>query len=214
MSAREDVLARVRAALADVPDDEVPADVTVPRDYRTGPTGDDVLSLFAENVVDYGAEVRRAAPNDPGDAISRALLSDRITRILVPDGFPHQLLPHTPRLELVNDGADLTNEDLDAIDAVATLAVVGIAETGTVVLAAGEPGMGRRVASLLPDYHLCLIRRDQVVATVPEAMQRLAPMRDRPLTFVSGGSATSDIELVRVEGVHGPRRLVVVLDDH
>lgn len=216
MSAREHILSQIRWALEDVPATETPPDVPVPREYRTGAAADgpDVLDLFTQNVREYGAEVRRAAPADTGDAVSRALLGDGVHRVVVPAGFPDRLLPQTPRVQVVRDEPPLSRTDLDGIDGVLTTAVVGVAETGTVVLAAGQPGMGRRVLSLLPDYHLCVIRRDQVVATLPEATERLREFRSAPLTFVSGGSATSDIELERVEGVHGPRRLVVVLDDH
>lgn len=214
VSAREEILGRVREALRDVPPSERPDDVPVPRDYRVVAADGDVLDLFTATVRDYGADVRRAAPHDTGDAVTRALLADGIERVLVPRGFPHRLLPQTPRVQAVEWDEGLSNAALDAVDGVVTTAVLGIAETGTVVLASGEPGMGRRVDSLLPDYHLCVVTAEQVVATVPEAVRRLGPLRGRPLTFISGGSATSDIELVRVEGVHGPRQLVVVLDDH
>jgi L-lactate dehydrogenase complex protein LldG len=219
-AARAGVLARVRAALRDVPAGEPErwegrGDDGAPDAYRLGPApGDpDALELFAQRVADYRAEVVRCRGDD---AVVRAI-ADACTRhaarhVVAPDG-----LPAPWRVEgvawLADDvAAPLGVDALDAADGVLTAAAVGIAETGTIALDHG-PGQGRRALSLLPDLHLCVVRAEQVVATVPEGLRRLgAAVRDgRPVTLVSGPSATSDIELQRVEGVHGPRRLVVLL---
>jgi L-lactate dehydrogenase complex protein LldG len=138
-------------------------------------------------------------------AVGQALAQRRASRVVVPPGL--SLPPLPAGIEAVVDGG-LTAAELDRMDGVVTAAAVAIAETGTIVLD-GSPDQGRRALSLIPDYHLCLLRAEQVVALVPEALARLAP--GRPLTWISGPSATSDIELDRVEGVHGPRTLEVIL---
>ncbi|GAA4982851.1 LUD domain-containing protein [Pseudonocardia tropica] len=213
MSAREAILAKARRALADVPDVEPVLDVEVVRPVpdRSLPHAQ-VVDLFDERVADYRAVVERA---DPGTAAARVagalagrppLAGSGPLRILVPPGFPAGLVPDD--VEVVPDGPDVTVSELDRCDGVLSTAAIGIAETGTIVLDHG-PGQGRRAATLVPDLHVCLIRADQVVAGVPEAVAALDPAR--PQTWISGPSATSDIELDRVEGVHGPRTLHVVI---
>jgi L-lactate dehydrogenase complex protein LldG len=200
VSARDEILGRVRKALADADTAAVP----VPRGYRSAAAGEhaDVVALFAERVEDYRATVTRCAEGEVAAAIAAAL-PDR-TGVLVPDGFPWTLpTAVTP----VADDA-LSAYELDRMQAVVTTATVGIAETGTIVLTHG-PGEGRRAVSLVPDLHVCVVRAGQVVAGVPQAVALLDPLR--PQTWISGPSATSDIELNRVEGVHGPRTLHVVL---
>ena len=144
-------------------------------------------------------------------AVGGALAERGVRRVVVPAGLDLlvvlQALP--PDVDLIIDD-DLSAQDLDAVDGVITGAAVAIAETGTIVLD-GSPDQGRRAITLVPDYHLCLVRADQVVDLVPEAIARLADRSGRPLTWISGPSATSDIELSRVEGVHGPRTLEVIL---
>jgi L-lactate dehydrogenase complex protein LldG len=196
-AAREEILARIGRALG--PDRAVPA---VPRGYRTGGDLDRaaLLDLLVERLVDYRALVRRAA--DAGEAVAAALSERGVHRVVVvPPGLPFGV-PGS----IVDSG--LTAAELDDLDGVVTGCAVAVAETGTIVLDA-SPDQGRRVITLVPDYHLCVVRADQVVQTVPEAIRRLDP--GRPLTWISGPSATSDIELHRVEGVHGPRTLEVVL---
>jgi L-lactate dehydrogenase complex protein LldG len=197
-SAREEVLGRVRRALADRP-----APPEVPRSYRHG--GDlDLparLDLFTDRLVDYKASVRRCAPDELVDTLAAALSARGAARVVVPPGLPWDLPGAVP-----DDG--LSAADVDQLDGVVTACAVAVAETGTIVLDSA-PDQGRRMITLVPDYHLCVVRADQVVQTVPEAVARLDP--DRPLTWISGPSATSDIELDRVEGVHGPRTLEVVL---
>jgi L-lactate dehydrogenase complex protein LldG len=208
LSTRETVLARIRSALNDVPEHEQPEHVAVPQEYlRSHADTTDTVALFAERVADYRARVLRVTRAEATDAIA-ALLTERAVReLVVPPGFPEELLPQGAWRRL-SDEPPLGVEALDAADAVLTTAALGIAVTGTLVLDAG-PGQGRRVLTLLPDYHLCVIREDQITGDVPDALARLDP--NRPLTFISGPSATSDIELDRVEGVHGPRTLDVLI---
>jgi len=206
-SAREEILRRVREALRDVPDDEEPAAVPVPRDYLRSHASSDVVAMFAERVEDYRATVIRAAPGDVPSAIAAALARRGARRVVIPPGFPEADLP-TGDHDWIRDLPPLALAVLDTADAVLTTAALGIAVTGTIVLDAG-PGQGRRALTLIPDYHLCVIRADQIHDDLPGALGALDPTR--PLTFISGPSATSDIELDRVEGVHGPRTLDVVI---
>ncbi|SDB86509.1 L-lactate dehydrogenase complex protein LldG [Raineyella antarctica] len=214
MSARDVVLGRVRAAIADVPEPDGPVDWTYGR--ATGMP--DVVGRFVERVEDYRATVVRCASGDLPSEVVRALGSTGARRVVLPTGTDerlHRAIREAGELSVVVDDGSLTAADLDAIDAVVTTSVVGIAETGTIVLDHG-PGQGRRALSLVPDRHVCLVRAGDVVSDVPEAVAALAPAvrAGSPLTWISGPSATSDIELSRVEGVHGPRTLwVVVVDD-
>ncbi|WP_141014662.1 LutC/YkgG family protein [Nocardioides sambongensis] len=203
MNAREEILDRVRAALADAT--PAPEPVVSP----AGAGGEDprevVLDRFAERVADYRAQVVRCAPGEVAAAVAAAV-PDR-ARVVVPDGLAAELVAGLAPEQLVADDG-LTADQLDRVDAVVTACRVGIAETGTIVLD-HEPDQGRRALSLVPDRHVCVVRADQVVPDVPDAVALLDPQR--PLTWISGPSATSDIELSRVEGVHGPRTLVMVL---
>jgi L-lactate dehydrogenase complex protein LldG len=220
MSAREEVLARIRAALADGGEPARPAgagpgpaadgaEASTGAPFRTrgdlepGP----LLDLLAERLADYRALVRRASPAELRAAVSAAVAGRGARRLVVPPGLDPAMLPEG--IEVVTDDG-LSASDLDAFDGVITGAAVAIAETGTIVLD-GSPDQGRRAITLVPDYHLCIVRAAQVVEIVPEAVSRLAARADRPLTWISGPSATSDIELERVEGVHGPRTLEVIL---
>jgi L-lactate dehydrogenase complex protein LldG len=201
--ARAVVLGRIRAALADRP---IPADI--PRDYeRALAAGTDIAALFVERVSHYRATVHRASAADLPATIVAVLETHGARRIATPVGLPASWLWGVG-LDRGVDDPPLSHEDLDGLDGVITGCAVGIAETGTIVLDAG-PDQGRRALSLLPDLHVCVVRTDQVVGSVPEALARLDPTR--PQTWISGPSATSDIELQRVEGVHGPRRLEVIL---
>ncbi|KJY44093.1 lactate utilization protein B/C [Streptomyces sp. NRRL B-1568] len=212
-TSRERVLARIRRALSDVPRHERPGDHPVPRDYlltHGERTPQESVTLLAENLTDYRATVHRTdAARLP--ALLAELLDRRgHRRAVVPHGLPQGWLAQTS-VELVPDSPSLTPRELDAVDCVVTGCALAIAETGTLVLDAG-PGQGRRRITLVPDHHLCVVRTaDQIVDSVPQALRRLDP--SRPLTWISGPSATSDIELERVEGVHGPRDLEVILVD-
>jgi L-lactate dehydrogenase complex protein LldG len=199
VNARDAVLARVKVALRDVPATERPADVVVDRPTPTATRATpEQVDLFAERVADYKATVVRCAPDELAEVLGR------FPGMLVPADLPAELWP----AGAVPDDGSLPVTELDAVDGVLTTAALGIAETGTIVLDHG-PGQGRRAATLVPDLHVCVVRADQVVPDVPAAVARLDPTR--PLTWISGPSATSDIELDRVEGVHGPRRLYVVI---
>lgn len=197
-TARDEILARIRGALG--PATAVPV---IPRDYRRAGdlTVDERLDLFVERLTDYRATVHRCTTA----GLTATLVStlDDVGRIVVPPGLPAGWAPADATVD-----TGLTPSELDGCDTVLTGCVAACAETGTIVLD-GSPDQGRRAITLVPDRHVCVVRADQVVQTVPELLARLSP--GRPLTLVSGPSATSDIELQRVEGVHGPRTLVVVL---
>ncbi|WP_255946052.1 LutC/YkgG family protein [Streptomyces odontomachi] len=217
MSSKDVILGRVRRALADVPADDTGTAHTagyaraVDRDYLRAHgerTEEETVELLAENLADYRAIVHRTDAGGLAGLLGR-LLADRGARsVLVPPGLPpHWLADAGPRR--VEDLATSTPHELDEVDSVVTGCAVAIAETGTLVLNGG-PDQGRRRITLVPDHHICVVRvPDQVVSSVPQALERLSP--GRPLTWISGPSATSDIELDRVEGVHGPRTLEVVL---
>lgn len=194
--AREAILSRLRSALADAPPETV-----VPRDYGTAlPAGTDLVALFTDRLRDYRAYVH--------DALPAALAG--VGRLLVPADVPREWLAGFAGEVVVDEALALST--VDTVDAVLTGCAVAVAETGTIVLDAGA-AQGRRAATLVPDRHIVVVRADQIVGRVPEAVRRLAAAgaATRPQTWISGPSATSDIELNRVEGVHGPRRLDVVI---
>ena len=210
MSVRDELLKRVREALRDVPATERPEDVHVERSYRrTGAAGPDAAGLFAERVADYDATVSRISRDALPGALAERCRQRGADRVAAPCDLPPEWRP--AGVELVEDEA-LGNEALDGLDGVLTGCALAIAETGTIVLDCGER-QGRRALTLVPDWHLCIVEESQVVETVPQGVERLEQaVRDgRPITFVSGPSATSDIELSRVAGVHGPRTLDVLL---
>ncbi|MCU7820966.1 lactate utilization protein C [Kitasatospora sp. DSM 101779] len=209
-TSRDTVLARIRSALTDVPAGEEAGRPPVRRDYRFAHVLDDpeaVLDLLAENLADYRARVHRCTEEALPDLLARLLAEHGSRTVAVPPGLPAAWLT-AARAEQRPDDGTLTAHRLDTTDSVVTGCVLAVAETGTIVLDGG-PGQGRRVLTLVPDHHICVVRADQVVASVPQALPRLDPVR--PQTWISGPSATSDIELTRVEGVHGPRTLDVVL---
>jgi L-lactate dehydrogenase complex protein LldG len=201
VSARDEVLGRIRAALG-----PSPAAPDVPRAYRqAGEVGGDVVDRFCERVAEYRATVTR---------VSAAALSAHVRelcrgkRIAVPPGGPDVL----GGVEVVVDDPPLSPQALDGLDGVLTGCALAIAETGTIVLDGGQRS-GRRALTLVPDWHICIVEAETIVAGVPDAVAALAAAarEGRPITLVSGPSATSDIELDRVEGVHGPRRLDVIV---
>ncbi|GAA1202520.1 LutC/YkgG family protein [Pseudonocardia alaniniphila] len=207
MSAREDVLARIREANREA---GRPAPPEIPRGYhRSGghaPGAPELLALFRDRLVDYRATVIDT-PADGVPAAIRVALAEVAGPVVVPPGLPDDWVPAG-----VMDGSAgvgvLSPADLDEHAAVVTACAAACATTGTIALD-GSPDQGRRALTLVPDVHVCVVRAAQVVQTVPEMLAALEPTR--PITFISGPSATSDIELQRVEGVHGPRTLIVVL---
>jgi len=208
MAARAEVLARIRAALGGPPADRAKPGDQVPRRYRSSAGLDTgaLIGLLTERLRDYGTVVRRCPPSGVPAAVGEALAGRGARRVVVPAGFELPGLDAPGVTLLADDG--LSPGALDAVDGVLTTAALAIAETGTIILDGG-PGQGRRALSLVPDYHLCLLQAGQIVGIVPEALDRLPP--GRPYTWISGPSATSDIELDRVQGVHGPRTLEVIL---
>jgi len=201
---REAILARIRVALADRPQAVVAA-----RDYRLSGNldCDAARELFVERVRDYEATV--IVTDEPLQAIADALAAAGARRIGIAPDLDEALRP--AGVELVED-AELSARELDGLDGALTMCSVACAETGTIALDGG-PGQGRRALSLVPDLHVCIVRAEAIVEAVPELIAALEPSAraGRPIVLVSGPSATSDIELTRVEGVHGPRRLVVIV---
>ncbi|MDF3290355.1 LutC/YkgG family protein [Streptomyces silvisoli] len=210
MSSRETILNRIRQALTDVPLAEAPQDVTVDRSYlrRHGErTPEQTAELLAENLADYRAVVHRCTDAELPARIASLLAAHGSRTVVAPAGVPARWLADSVAVERVPE--ESTARQLDTVDTVVTGCALAIAETGTVVLDA-SPDQGLRRVTLVPDHHICVVRvPEQVVDSLPEALERLSPRR--PLTWISGPSATSDIELDRVEGVHGPRTLEVVL---
>jgi L-lactate dehydrogenase complex protein LldG len=200
------ILARIREALKDGA--EPPE---VPRDYRQ--TSDEprtpIIARFSDRVGEYRATVRSATRAELKTVLEELCKEAGAERLAVPADLPDEWRPEGVALA---EDESLTAEQLDTLDGALTGCALAIAETGTIVLDGGA-AQGRRALSLVPDYHLCIVREDQIVALVPEAVEALqtAVQEGRPLTFISGPSATSDIELNRVEGVHGPRTLHVVV---
>jgi L-lactate dehydrogenase complex protein LldG len=205
VTGRDAVLARIRVAL-----DGRPAPADVPRAYRL--TGDlepaAVLDLFVERVRDYRATV--IVTDDPRSAAADAFAAAGARRVGIAPDLDARLRP--VGVELIEDEA-LGSRELDSLDGALTTCAAGCAVTGTIALDGGT-GQGRRALSLVPDLHVCVIRADAIVESVPELIAALEPSarEGRPIVLVSGPSATSDIELNRVEGVHGPRQLVVIVE--
>ncbi|MEU9957594.1 LUD domain-containing protein [Streptomyces sp. NPDC050982] len=211
MSSRDLILARVRRALADVPRDDTPYDQAFERGYlreHGDRSVEQTVDLLAENLADYRARVHRCDADGLAATIAGLLAARGSASVVVPTGLDRDWLAATDVTQ-VPDRLDSTPAELDLVDSVVTACAVAIAETGTIVLDGG-PDQGRRRITLVPDHHICVVRVPaQVVSSVPQGLERLDPAR--PLTWISGPSATSDIELDRVEGVHGPRTLEVVL---
>jgi L-lactate dehydrogenase complex protein LldG len=212
VNAREEVLARIAAAHRAAPPPDLPYE-EISREYRTTSdfSAEALTELLIDRLLDYRALVRQCSPDDLAAEIADALGRRSAQTVVAPAGLD---LSWTASIsaQVLTDGSStddqLSVSELDAADGVVTGCAAAIAETGTLILD-GSPGQGRRVLTLIPDYHLCVVLLDQIVADVPQALARLEATR--PLTMISGPSATSDIELNRVEGVHGPRTLEVII---
>jgi L-lactate dehydrogenase complex protein LldG len=212
-NAKEAILGRIRSSLEDVPEDE---NLQIQRNYRQeGTLGkQQVVDLFAERVAEYKAKVSRISSEEKIKASIRDACRQReVKKLVIPEGFSLDWLPEG--FPLIQDSADdlISHQELNQADGVVTTSALGVAETGTIILDAG-PGQGRRALTLIPDYHLCIVREEQIVELIPEAFdhfQEKVSQEGAPITMISGPSATSDIELNRVEGVHGPRVLDVLI---
>jgi len=209
-ASKAEILRRIRAANHAAPAEPEARSAweTLPRNYKQAGDlqPDTLLQLFEDRLRDYDATVTRTSRQDLANAIAFQLNARSKNRIVVPAGTQPEWLPQG--FTFVVDEA-LTPTQLDAFDGVLTGATLAIAETGTVVLQA--PGQGRRALSLVPDYHLCIVSAEDIVETVPQAFHRLQGTADLATTFISGPSATADIEMTRIKGVHGPRVLDVLL---
>ena len=210
--AKETILWRIRYATRT---DERSEDASVERGYRSEDESprEEIVERFAERVSEYEATVLRVKKDELPDAIVEALQRRGVKRLVIPPYLPREWVPEG--IDTLRDAARprLTSEELDHSEGVLTGCALGIAQTGTIVLDSGR-AQGRRALTLLPDYHLCVVREDQIVGLVPEAFAQLEEIvkdEGRAITFISGPSATSDIELDRVEGVHGPRTLEVLI---
>jgi L-lactate dehydrogenase complex protein LldG len=200
VSAKTEILARIDRALR-----HRTGPPAITRGYHQAGTRShlELVTLFEERLLDYRAAVRRCPATAVPDTIAAALADHGVRRVLAPDGLPADWLASGQ-----TDVPPLSALDLASVDGVVTTCAVAIAQTGTIVLDHG-PGQGRRALTLIPDYHLVVVRAEQIVHAVPDAIAALDP--HPPMTWISGPSATSDIELERVEGVHGPRQLAVVI---
>jgi L-lactate dehydrogenase complex protein LldG len=203
--AKETILARIRTALVDTPESAAIIHAYRQRDERDPA---DIIAELVDRLRDYKAHVDRIEEDALPSAIAAACVQYGTQRLVVPADVPAVWVP--PNLEILRDDPPLTNDQLDASDGVLTGCAFAIAQTGTIVLNGGL-FQGRRALSLVPDRHLCVVHVQQVVGIVPEGIARLLEEPTHPITFISGPSATSDIELNRVEGVHGPRTLHVFL---
>jgi L-lactate dehydrogenase complex protein LldG len=208
--ARGDVLARIRSSIGpDRPSDASAERAALPRNYRRSGGLDPAerIHLLIDRLRDYDSNVVESSASALPQTVGVILRQQNERKVIVAEGVPPELLPADFRFFPERD-ADL--QDLNDCDGIVTLCTVAIASTGSIVLTHG-PGEGARRLTLVPDRHLCILRADQIVETVPEAFDRLAPFATHPLTFISGPSATADIEMTRIRGVHGPRFLDVVL---
>lgn len=219
-AARDEILSRIRAAnragphphqhpsgsmAPTIPPERADgASDPIPRRYLTAHHEGDIVALFAERAADYRAVVTRVAVGDVAGTLASTVRAGG--RYAVPAGLPAAWLPTT--FDAIRDDPPLSAAELDQLDGAITGCAVAIAETGTVILSHG-PAEGRRALTLVPDFHLVVVEAGQIAADLPDALARLDPAR--PHTLISGPSATSDIELIRVEGVHGPRTLRVVI---
>jgi L-lactate dehydrogenase complex protein LldG len=225
MNARDEILSRIQRSFPAEPRNSTDDHAAIPRTYVQSPALDPEarLELFEERLRDYGTEVYRCAPAQLRETIAQAMNAAGITNLLVADNVAPEWLPSASHDEESRQAApegnpaalsflrdrDLSYDDLDRSQGILTTCAVAIALTGTIILRHSRDG--RRALTLIPDYHLCIVRASQVVETVPEGIRAIDSPASSPLTLVSGPSATGDIEMTRIKGVHGPRRLAVIL---
>jgi len=208
--ARDEILARVRLAAGRTSADRNAEFVRIPRRYvQAGALDAEArLAIFRERLHDYNADTHRCSSASLTAAIAHCLSQRAKSRILMPDDFPESWLPSG--FEFIR-GHGLACEAIDRMDGAITACTVAIAMTGTIILQDGAPAQGIRALSLIPDYHLCVVKEAQIVETVPEAVRAIEKTGTKATTTISGPSATSDIEMTRIKGVHGPRTLEVII---
>jgi L-lactate dehydrogenase complex protein LldG len=210
-AAREQMLELIRTAVrSGVSTDQPSPPVASTAKIDPPPTGEELVALFIDRARACGATVTPCHPTTLNDALADACARHRARRLVIPPGLPKQW--HPPGIELITDNT-LTPQQLDELDGAITGAAAGIAESGTIALD-GAPDQGRRALTLIPDLHVCIVQASRIVATLPDALTHLAesvhPGR-RAITLISGPSSTADIELRRVQGVHGPRHLEIIV---
>ena len=215
IDSKKEMLNRISKALVDRPPMSKPEDIDIPRNYKQkgSLSRPELLNLFVERVSDYKANVRVIDISEIVASIEEICTRKNLNTIVTSDTFPTDLRPTNVEVVVDHPTNMLSNYQLDSVDAVVTTCAIAVAQTGTIALDAGI-GQGRRVLSLIPDVHICIVKQDQVVEIIPEAFKHLkdsVEKKGRPITLISGPSATSDIELNRVEGVHGPRILEVLV---
>jgi len=210
MNARDEILARIQRSFAPAARSSAEDHAAIPRDYiQTGTLDpEERLAIFEDRLRDYGAEVYRCASAQLPETIAIAMNAAGVSSLVIPEDIGPNWLPKSGGFTFARD-ENLSYADLDRSEGVLTTCAVAIALTGTIILRHGRSG--RRAVTLIPDYHLCIVRASQAVDTVPEAIRELESPTRSPITTISGPSATSDIELTRIKGVHGPRRLAVIL---
>jgi L-lactate dehydrogenase complex protein LldG len=210
MTAREEILQRIRTALPGDPIAPASSHAAIQRNYeRIGRlTTEARLELFIDRLIDYDTEIIQIETEaEIPSAISHAAHQATLEWLITPAEFPGAWLP--TKISIALDHG-LTTAEIDAAHGVITTCEIAIASTGTIILV-HTGAQGRRTLTLLPDHHICIVRRDQILETVPEAFAAIASQSALPITTISGPSATSDIEMTRIRGVHGPRRLTVIL---
>jgi L-lactate dehydrogenase complex protein LldG len=207
--AKEEVLRRIKNTRHSSLETRAREYDTIPRNYIQSGTRDQArrIELFSDRLRDYGSAIYSCQSNEIASTIGRVLRQRQLSRLLVPSAFPAEWLPQ--EVEFMPDQR-LTNEEIGEADGVVTGCALAIASTGTIVLRHSE-GAGRRALTLIPDYHLCVVFENQIVETVPEGIRAMSTFCVAPITTISGPSATSDIEMTRIKGVHGPRTLDVLL---
>ena len=210
MNAREEILARIRGALHVQASDPAGKHAHIERTYTqtTTMSEHEIIELLIDRLVDYDTEViQKKTEAEIASAVAEALANAQTTHLLAAEAFPADWLPEG--ITVTRD-TQLSHEELDREKTVITTCEAAVASTGTLFLV-HEGAQGRRVITLLPDHHIVIVRRDQVFAVIPEALRAITPQAAKPITTISGPSATSDIEMVRIRGVHGPRKLTAIL---